>query len=103
MKKFLSLTTLFTFIICCSLHAGTYWWKPQLMSTSFNTASNWVTGLTCGTTVALSVPGSGDDINFTSCGNSNCTIDASIVVNTINMVAGYTATISISSGKTFHL
>lgn len=77
--------------------ANKYWYGAT--NTDFNTASNWSTSNT-GYVGGTSVPGSSDVANFgnyTGLTNANCALSASINVSGMQMVSGYTGTLTQNS------
>ncbi|MBM3881161.1 MAG: DUF2341 domain-containing protein [Verrucomicrobia bacterium] len=73
--------------------ANRYWVATS--AGDWNSAANWST--TSGGSGGASVPGSGDDVFFTSARNGNCTLNAGVNVASMNL-GGYTGTIAQASG-----
>lgn len=65
---------------------------------NWNSTTNWST--TSGGASGASVPGSGDVANFDGSGVANCSINATVGVSGINIIAGYTGTITQQTGFT---
>ncbi|MFM9943965.1 MAG: T9SS type A sorting domain-containing protein [Bacteroidia bacterium] len=70
--------------------AASRYWIATTTST-WNSTSNWSTSN--GGSGGASVPGSSDDVYFTSSRNGNCTIDATVNINGID-IGGYSGTIT---------
>lgn len=70
--------------------ANRYWVGTS--GANWNTTTSWSTAT--GGANGASVPGSGDVAIFDGGGATNCTIDANVNVNGLQMNSGYTATIS---------
>ena len=76
---------------------GNYYWKP-VSGNNANSGANWAQS-SCGGTTGT-VPSSSDTIIYSSCSNSNCTINLNFSVAKINVQSTYSGTITMSSTKT---
>ncbi|HVZ87142.1 MAG TPA: LamG-like jellyroll fold domain-containing protein [Polyangia bacterium] len=68
-------------------------WAPS-SGTSWNTSANWSPS---------GVPGSSDDVTFSSSNNSACSIDANVDVSSITVASGYTSNITPSGAQTIRV
>ncbi|MGA2959288.1 MAG: hypothetical protein ABSF48_26650, partial [Thermodesulfobacteriota bacterium] len=84
------------FILVSAVHADTRHWVASSAS-NWNNTSNWST--TSGGSGGSSVPGSSDDVYFDSGGVGNCSIDATVNVNSFT-ISGYSGTITQQTGIT---
>ena len=84
------------FILVSAVHADTRYWVASSAS-NWNNTSNWST--TSGGSGGSSVPGSSDDVYFDSSRVGNCSIDATVNVNSFT-ISGYSGTITQQTGIT---
>ncbi|MGA2958624.1 MAG: hypothetical protein ABSF48_23215, partial [Thermodesulfobacteriota bacterium] len=78
------------FLLIPEVHADTRYWVASSAS-NWNNTSNWST--TSGGSGGSSVPGSSDDVHFDSSTVANCSIDATVNVNSFT-ISGYSGTIT---------
>ena len=88
MKKLLLLAL--NFLLFVSSHAASRYWIAS-STANWNDAANWSTS--SGGSGGASVPGTSDDVYFNSAKNGNCTIDANVSINGMD-IGGYTGTIT---------
>ena len=88
MKKLLLLTLYFLPFLSAEA-ASRYWVSAS--SSNWNNTANWSTS--SGGSGGASVPGTSDDAYFNSARNGNCSIDATVSINGMD-IGGYTGTIT---------
>jgi uncharacterized protein (AIM24 family) len=91
----LSLLSLLFFLIS-EVQAESRYWVASSAS-NWNNTSNW--SATSGGSGGSSVPGSSDDVYFDSARIGNCSIDATVNMNSMS-ISGYTGTITQQTGIT---
>jgi len=84
------------FLLISVVHAENRYWVAS-SSSNWNNTNNWST-VSAGSG-GSSVPGSSDDVYFDSARVGNCTIDATVNVNSLS-ISGYSGTITQQTGIT---